>query len=385
MTTPAQLPVLWICGPSGVGKSTVGWEFHRRLARAGIASGFVDIDQLGICYPEPAADPGRHRMQADNLGAMVAGFSDAGARCLVVTGVVDAGRGVYADRMPGVALMVCRLRADPETVGLRFLGRGSPAGLVEEVLRDAAALDTSDFADTCVDTEGLPVAEVVRLVGERTGGWPGPGGLRPVRLPSPAAPVPAPVPPPAHPVLWVCGATGVGKSAVGFEVYQRLLGDGETAAYVDVEQLGLCDPAPAGDPGRHRLRARGLAALWATYHRAAGARRLVVTGPLEDEGDLSAYAEALPGARFTVCRLHAGPRELAARIARRGRGEGWNQPGDPLRGRPAARLREIAGRAAASAAAMEAADLGDLRVDTDGRTVAEAADAVLAGAGARIP
>jgi uncharacterized protein YhfF len=30
----------------------------------------VDIDQLGMCYPEPASDPGRHRMKARNLGAV---------------------------------------------------------------------------------------------------------------------------------------------------------------------------------------------------------------------------------------------------------------------------------------------------------------------------
>jgi hypothetical protein len=37
-------------------------------------TGHVDIDQLSICYPEPASDPGRHRMKARNLHAVIASF-----------------------------------------------------------------------------------------------------------------------------------------------------------------------------------------------------------------------------------------------------------------------------------------------------------------------
>ncbi|WP_416529803.1 hypothetical protein [Streptomyces coelicoflavus] len=47
-------PVLWLCGPPGVGKTTVAWELYSRLGRDGIGGAFVDVDQVGICYPEPA-------------------------------------------------------------------------------------------------------------------------------------------------------------------------------------------------------------------------------------------------------------------------------------------------------------------------------------------
>jgi adenylylsulfate kinase-like enzyme len=40
------LPVLWLYGPSGVGKTTVTWELFVQLAREGVATGYVDIDQL---------------------------------------------------------------------------------------------------------------------------------------------------------------------------------------------------------------------------------------------------------------------------------------------------------------------------------------------------
>jgi broad-specificity NMP kinase len=125
--------VLWLCGPPGVGKTTVGWELYTQLLRSGIAAGYVDIDQLGICYPEPPSDPGRHHLKARNLAALVAGFRDAGVGCVVVSGVVDIVDGVQADHLPQAALTVCRLRADVRELKQRFVGRGMSPELVENV------------------------------------------------------------------------------------------------------------------------------------------------------------------------------------------------------------------------------------------------------------
>jgi hypothetical protein len=77
-------------------------------------------------------------------------------------------------------------------------------------------------------------------------------------------------------VLLVTGATGVGKSAVGFEVYLGVRRAGHAAAYVDLDQVGRCSFAPGDDPGNHWLKARNLAAIWRAYH-AAGARHLRTT------------------------------------------------------------------------------------------------------------
>jgi hypothetical protein len=176
-------------------------------------------------------------------------------------------------------------------------------------------------------------------------------------------------------VLLVCGAPGVGKSAVGFEVYLRQLGAGLAAAYLDLGQIGFMSAAPAHDPGGHRLRARNLADLWRAYHEA-DARRLVLSGPVPDARAAAVYAGALPAADVTVCRLHAGPAELARRISRRGQGLSWPQPGNPLIGQPEAHLRLAAERAAADAEALDHSGLGDPRIDTDGLSVGEAADLV---------
>ncbi|NJP94069.1 AAA family ATPase [Nonomuraea sp. FMUSA5-5] len=367
-----MIPVLWLCGPPGVGKTTVAWEIYSRLKRDGVAAAYVDIDQLGICYPEPSDDPGRHRMKARNLDAVAAGFQAAGARCLIVSGVLDPAHGVRPGQVPRTALTVCRLRAGREELRRRFTGRGGSADQIEDVLREADALDASDFADVTVDTDGLAPAEVARLVSERIGTWPGPSEEPVPELPQ--------VTFDGDPVMWLCGTTAVGKSTAGFELFMRALRAGRTAAYVDLGQIGFRAPVPSDDPDDHQLRARNLASLWRTY-RAAGAQVLVVTGPVRDETTIKTYAEALPGARLTLCRLHAGREELTRRIVRRGQGSDWSQPGDPLRGQPTARLLQLADEAVATATALERAGIGEVHIPTDGRTSGQVVDAILARTG----
>src|SRR5262249_47124825 len=176
-------------------------------------------------------------------------------------------------------------------------------------------------------------------------------------------------------ILLICGPTGVGKSTAGFQLYLRYLHDGLTVGYVDLDQIGFVRPGAKNDPGNHRLKAGNLAAMWRTYH-AAGARHLIATGPVESQAVLQTYIRALPAASVTACRLHAGPSDLTRRIMSRGEGGSWPQPGDPLRGQPAEYLRRVAHQAIADDTALERAGVGAARVDTDGRSVAEAADLI---------
>ena len=171
--------------------------------------------------------------------------------------------------------------------------------------------------------------------------------------------------------LWLCGATGVGKSSVGWQVWLRILGTGVTAAFIDLEQVGFCPPAR----NVHWVRARNLAALWETY-RDHGAESLVIVGPVTRPADAEFYREAVGD--LTLCRLHASHGELTKRIMLRGNGIGARLAGDRLIGRPAGSLLHIASAAAAQAEALERAGLGDLSIDTDGLTVEQVADQVMA-------
>jgi adenylylsulfate kinase-like enzyme len=346
------LPVLWLSGPPGVGKTTVAWELFERLGRRGLAVGHVDIDQLGMC-PEPAGDPGRHRLKARALAAVAANFRDAGAQCLVVPGVTDPGRG--PEPVPNTELTTCRLRADTAELRRRIIGRGGMTDLVE-ALEHAEAADLVPGA--WVDTTGLSVSEVADRVLDRTG-WP-----------DPPAPAPKPLERCADPgeILLLCGPAAVGKSTVGWQVYQQLLRGGRNAAFADLDQISFHRP----ELGDH-FRAANLAAVWQTF-RAAGADCLVAVGPLEDP---AAYPTAFPAATITLCCLDAGHEVLLDRATRRARGDSPapGLAGDTLLGQPPDRLREIADQAARTVEAMRGK--GDLHVRTDHRRPDEIAAEIL--------
>jgi len=384
----SPVPVLWLCGPAGVGKSTVSWQLFEELAQAGVRVAFADTDQLCMCYPAPPGDQGRERLKAQNIGAMIRNYQAAGAQCLVVNGVLDPVAGLYSGLMPAGDVMVCRLRASMDEVMRRFTerhGQGQDLdGLLQQIRDEVTGMDQSSFCDACVDTTGVPAAEVAGLVRAVCGQWPGfragfagCAGHDTVQGPA-AASIGAGA---GGQVVLICGPTGVGKSTIGFELYMRCLQAGLTAGYIDLGQLGFLRPA-GGDAVDHRLRARNLAAMWRNYH-AAGATHLIATGPIENASALRIYAAELPDATMTVCVLSAGNDELTRRILSRGSGGSWSEPGDPLRGQPAQMLRKLAAVAAGQAAELGRAHPDWLVVDTDGRSPAEAAGLIGSAVGLR--
>ncbi len=361
------VPVLWICGAPGSGKSTVGWEVRARLAAEGADVAYVDVDQLGICFPEPDGDPGRTRLQARVLARLVDGFAAEGARGIVVSGVTDSEDGPHGDLLENAALTVVRLTADEETLRERLTARGS-ADMVEGTLDDARVLARSRFADHVVDTAGVSVDAVVELVLAAVAGWPGNPSSGLSRTPGEASAEPG------GRVLLLTGATGVGKSTVGFPVFLQSLSAGVPTAYLDLDQVSFVPPASG--PAPVRVTARHAAAAW-TEFRAVGAQRLVAVGRVDDDAALAAFEGAFAPAAVTVVRLHAAPDEHTARVMSRGAGGSWAQPGDPLRGLPEVELLRVAADAVADAAARSASAPG-ARVDTTGRDAWDVA-AELAG------
>ncbi|MFC7535153.1 AAA family ATPase [Actinoplanes sp. GCM10030250] len=351
-------PVLWLSGAPGAGKTTVAWALYRELTREGLEVGYVDIDQINMCYPEPANDPGRFRLAENNLAAVVAGFRTAGARAVIVSGCADPGRDSPA--LPNIALTRCGLRADPEVLHRRLVARRADPAFIA-----AAMTAPADQAGPSVDTTGLTVDEVVAEVRNRTAGWmdrTGPAQETERRTPADG------------PILWVCGPTGVGKSTAGFDFYLRhVLG-----AYVDLGQLGFFHRAD------DKIKAGILAALWRNF-RDAGAEHLTIVGRAVNINSWEAYAKALPFSSLTVCRLQASAGELTRRIMLRREGGPWAEPGDALRNQPLPHLEAIAAKAVSEAAALDRAALGargalgdlrDLRIDTDGQTPAQTADEI---------
>jgi hypothetical protein len=344
--------VLWICGPAGVGKSTVSWRLYTELADSGTPVAFADSDQLCMCYPAPAGDPGRQQVKALNAGAMIPNFRWAGARCVIVNGVLGPA-GLETGLLPDARVTICRLRARAGEVERRLTARdGRRDGLDElrqQVRDEIRLLDESSFADACVDTTGVQAGDVPGLVRAACPDWPGFTG----RLAEDPGQFPArPGPAPGGRVALITGPAGVGKSAIGFRFYLRCLSAGLTAGYVDLRQVGFLRPPAAADPGRQRLKARNLGAIWRNY-RTAGATHLVVTGMIASQPELRAYASELPGTDVAVIRLRAGHGELRRRIMSRGAGGSWPEPGDCLRGQSDGFLARVADQVVQAAGARD--------------------------------
>jgi molybdopterin-guanine dinucleotide biosynthesis protein len=382
-----RVPLLWLCGPSGVGKSTVGWAIFTQLTRSGIKAAYVDADQLGLCYPTPTGDPENNQVKAGNLSVIWPNFRAAGIRCLIVSGCVDAADEMrtYTSRLRDADVTVCRLRANSAQLRQRFVGRGWNTHLADEVVREAEMLERSGITDLCVDTSGLTASDVAQLVRKRAGGWPTlpecchqprPSLIIKDRsLAEEMSPVSS-----GPPVLWLCGPRGVGKSTVGWEIFMRIVQSGVKAAYLGLEQIGFCRPPSDDDPDNHHLTAANLKAMWDTF-QSEGARCLIMTGGVPDRDTVRICANALPDSAMTLCRLCAGPERLRERIVRRGRGGGPRIPGDELLGRPTEFLHRVAADAAREADELDRVQLGDLSIDTDHRTVERVAQLVLAQTG----
>ena len=336
MTSALPLPLLWLYGPAGVGKSTAAWELFTRLSADGVSVAHVDIDQLGMCYgpptpqdwsPEPDDDPVRYRLKAVNLDAVAANAREAGAAGLIVSGIVDPERGIDTDLLPNAALTAIRLRAEPEEIRRRLAVRARPDEPVDEILRDAAALDRENFpgngssGDMCIDTTGLGVEAVLEQILQHAEGW------LTVRAEVTARTARDDVTDvtatrTGGSILWLCGPRPAGLSAVGFQVYRQLRLAGSRAAYLDLEQVGFLRPERVADPGNHRFKAANLASAWRGF-RASGADCLVAVGEVEEPDAEAAYTAALPQVDLAVCRASLDPggrpadelaREILAKI-----------------------------------------------------------------------
>jgi len=365
-----RTPLLWICGAPGVGKSTAAWQVLGRLSAQDVRTGYVDIDQLGICFPVAPDDPERTRLKARNLGTVVETFQAAGAHRLVVSGVVTAREApAFTSHAAGSAITWALLQLEPTELRNRLQAVGWNAAAIADALRYADEVVEGSFADVTLRVGRLSTAYIAELL---------------LELPTKAANTPPAIPPPVEParpeplpLLWISGARASGKSAVGWEVFRNLIRAGVRTLLLDLRQLGFLRPGEDGDPGTHAIRARNVGAIL----RHSDARAAVVTGPLVTERELRSYSrELLPDTPLTLVRLRASPEELRGRLQLRAAGSGWREAGDDLVGMLPDELDARWRKAIAESDRLDRAGIADLVVDTAGRSPAAIAEQVLAKA-----
>jgi len=163
------------------------------------------------------------------------------------------------------------------------------------------------------------------------------------------------------PVLIVTGPVGAGKTTVAAAISAELERREVAHAWVDIDQLAQCYPRPVDDPFHGRLTMRNLADVCRNFI-AAGAGRLILPYVIEDAAGRAAIAAAVSGGEVTVVRLTVRPETVAARLRGRESGESleWH-------------LR----RAPELTAIMERKGIGDLIIETDGRTPEDLASEIL--------
>jgi hypothetical protein len=325
-------PWLWLYGPSGVGKSAIGFEVFSRLTGWGRRVGYVEIDQIGMCMP--TAPEARSSAKADNLLAMLSNFSGEGVEGVVVSGDI-AGRAMDgALRRAPTRPVLCRLRADHDVVVERLTVRGSP--------QFAAASRTYDEdhavppGDLSLTAHPLGVAEVASEILRELGPWP------PTRPVHPAAPTDSALTSRDGSAILVNGPRAVGKSAVAWQLFMSSVSAGVCAGYLDLEQMGFVHPSLASD--NLRLKLANVGVCWDGLRRQ-GAERLVLCGCVETARNLDLYRRLIPSLR--VVSLTAGYAAILERARRRTRRKEIWLPGDDLFGRAESELPAIARHSAA--------------------------------------
>ncbi|HZX03437.1 AAA family ATPase, partial [Kribbella sp.] len=167
---------------------------------------------------------------------------------------------------------------------------------------------------------------------------------------------------PFPPALVLSGPPGVGKTTVGWRVFDRCIDLELAPAFADLDLLGAAWPPPADDPHQSRLKATNLAVIWSNY-RAAGHRRLVIAGVVETAAERH-LLEAAVGGPVAICRLDASDFQLAERIRHRGR-----ESGDSL--------DHLVRRASELSVQLATDDISDYTISTADRTIDAVADEVI--------
>jgi adenylylsulfate kinase-like enzyme len=351
--------VVWVCGAAGAGKSAAAWGLFDELAAAGKPVAYVDIDQLGMLYPEPNDVPGwHHAFKGEALAKLLPGYVAAGVQLLIVSGVIDPTRGPWTRPPPNADLTLCLLLPDPAVLRERILARGWSQADADEAVAENAVLQAAPFVGVRIETAALSVAETIARLREFAHVDDRARETRPERFTSPSS----------MGVVLLTGPRAAGSSTVGFGFARARWRAGGSTGFLDLQQLGFIarDGRINSEPA---LAVRQLATMH-DLMTERGAELLVVSGHLSIP-DRALARTALPRATVTVVRLRADEATLKEHVRARFGGSDARLAGDDLVGASQEHQDAVVAAAMAEQQVLDTSTADDAVLDVTGRTPAQ--------------
>jgi hypothetical protein len=128
------------------------------------------------------------------------------------------------------------------------------------------------------------------------------------------------------PLLLISGPVGVGKTTIGGEISNILVGRQISHSFIDMDGLADTHPRPKRDRFHKQLALENLRDVWKNC-QAAGSKNLIIPRVIEASSNIDEIAEVIPFASITICQLNASDATLIERVARHetGAGRAWHE------------------------------------------------------------
>lgn len=166
------VPVLFVTGPIGVGKTAVLHEADSLLIQADVRHATVELEEIARCWTA-TTEGSRAPFVYQNLAALWTTFNAVGAGRLLLSGLVERRSEVQhvSQAVPGAVVTVVRLHAPLNVLEQRIRLRepSSPDGELDGARWWARHFEREHPEDHLVESDQRPIrevaAELLRLAG----------------------------------------------------------------------------------------------------------------------------------------------------------------------------------------------------------------------------
>jgi hypothetical protein len=130
MNASAMVPVLFVTGPIGVGKTAVLHEADSLLLAEDVRHATVELEEIARCWTQ-ATQHSRTSFVHQNLAALWSRFAAVGAERLLLSGLVEQRSDVQrvTEAVPGAEVTVVRLLEDVPCLPTGLFASARSAGV----------------------------------------------------------------------------------------------------------------------------------------------------------------------------------------------------------------------------------------------------------------